>query len=82
MADIYWTAQQLSNQGFWLSCREPHRGRGPPPAYRKMRDNRRVCFAYAHAEEDPCPEVSKYLEMVYSCEQKDGVFLTPKRSPV
>lgn len=42
------------------------------PGYRKMCDNRPFCFAYAHAENDPCPDVSKYLEIVYSCEQKGG----------
>nr|XP_040053507.1 macrophage mannose receptor 1 [Gasterosteus aculeatus aculeatus] len=42
------------------------------PHYRKMCDNHPFCFAYAHvdADADPCPSVSKYLEIVYSCEQK------------
>lgn len=40
------------------------------PYYRKACDNRPFCFAYAHVDEDPCPSVSKYLEIVYSCEQK------------
>ncbi|XP_047425524.1 macrophage mannose receptor 1 [Mugil cephalus] len=40
------------------------------PKYRKMCDNRPFCFAYAHVDQDPCPTVSKYLEIVYSCEQK------------
>ncbi|CAG5867752.1 unnamed protein product [Menidia menidia] len=40
------------------------------PRYRKACDNRPFCFAYAHVEADPCPDVSKYLEIVYSCEQK------------
>ncbi|RVE65935.1 hypothetical protein OJAV_G00121150 [Oryzias javanicus] len=40
------------------------------PQYRKQCDNRPFCFAYAHVEQDPCPTVSKYLEIVYSCEQK------------
>lgn len=44
------------------------------PIYRKMCDNRPFCFAYAHMEHDPCPDVSKYLEIVYSCEQKGGIF--------
>ncbi|KAM7392700.1 hypothetical protein PAMA_007697 [Pampus argenteus] len=40
------------------------------PQYRKSCDNLPYCFAYAHTEVDPCPTVSKYLEIVYSCEQK------------
>ncbi|XP_026210056.1 LOW QUALITY PROTEIN: macrophage mannose receptor 1 [Anabas testudineus] len=40
------------------------------PHYRKICDNRAMCFAYAHTEEDPCPNVSKYLEIIYTCEQK------------
>ncbi|XP_023264465.1 macrophage mannose receptor 1-like [Seriola lalandi dorsalis] len=40
------------------------------PYYRKACDNRPYCFAYAHTDVDPCPTVSKYLEIVYSCEQK------------
>uniref|UniRef100_A0A3P9J693 SUEL-type lectin domain-containing protein n=1 Tax=Oryzias latipes TaxID=8090 RepID=A0A3P9J693_ORYLA len=38
------------------------------PRYRKVCDNRPFCFAYAHVEEDPCPTISKYLEIVYSCD--------------
>lgn len=49
---------------------------GVLPGYRKMCDNRPFCFAYAYVETDPCPGVSKYLEIVYSCEQKgEMVFL-------
>ncbi|KAK5879066.1 hypothetical protein CesoFtcFv8_024411 [Champsocephalus esox] len=40
------------------------------PYFRKRCDNHLFCFLYAHTEEDPCPTVSKYLEIVYSCEQK------------
>lgn len=47
---------------------------GVLPIYRKMCDHRRFCFAYAHAEVDPCPTISKYLEIVYSCEQKGELF--------
>lgn len=47
---------------------------GVLPIYRKICDHRRFCFAYAHAEVDPCPTVSKYLEIVYSCEQKGELF--------
>ncbi|XP_067232917.1 C-type mannose receptor 2-like [Chanodichthys erythropterus] len=36
---------------------------------RKNCDNREFCFLFAHAETDPCPTVSKYLEVVFSCEQ-------------
>lgn len=43
---------------------------GMLPVYRKACDNRPFCFAYAHVENDPCPSVSKYLEIHYSCEQK------------
>ncbi|XP_023194031.1 macrophage mannose receptor 1-like [Xiphophorus maculatus] len=43
---------------------------GVLPPYRKACDNRPFCFAYARAEKDPCPTISKYLEIVYSCEQK------------
>ncbi|XP_030005898.1 macrophage mannose receptor 1 [Sphaeramia orbicularis] len=43
---------------------------GVLPYYRKHCDNRPYCFAYAHADPDPCPTVSKYLEITYSCEQK------------
>lgn len=45
------------------------------PKYRKSCDNRPFCFAYAHTEVDPCPTVSKYLEIIYSCEQKGGLVL-------
>lgn len=44
------------------------------PQYRKQCDNRPFCFAYAHVEQDPCPTISKYLEIVYSCEQKGRFF--------
>ncbi|XP_005917437.1 macrophage mannose receptor 1 [Haplochromis burtoni] len=40
------------------------------PKYRKMCDNLPFCFAYANVDPDPCPTVSKYLELIYSCEQK------------
>ncbi|XP_024917706.1 macrophage mannose receptor 1 isoform X1 [Cynoglossus semilaevis] len=43
---------------------------GVLPLIRKICDNRRFCFAYAHVDQDPCPTVSKYLEIVYSCEQE------------
>ncbi|XP_047200502.1 macrophage mannose receptor 1 [Hippoglossus stenolepis] len=43
---------------------------GVLPMVRKSCDNRPFCFVYAHTEEDPCPAVSKYMEIVYSCEQK------------
>lgn len=36
---------------------------------RKYCDNREFCFLFAHTETDPCPTVSKYLEVVFSCEQ-------------
>lgn len=39
------------------------------PLTRKWCDNRGYCFLYAHTETDPCPTISKYLEVVYSCEQ-------------
>ena len=48
---------------------------GVLPLYRKSCDNRPFCFAFAHMEEDPCPTVSKYLEITYSCEQKGGLVL-------
>lgn len=35
-----------------------------------MCDNHAICFAYAHTEVDPCPSVSKYLEITFTCEQK------------
>ncbi|CAL9682123.1 unnamed protein product [Knipowitschia caucasica] len=40
------------------------------PYYRKHCDKRPFCFVYAHVDEDPCPTVSKYMEITYSCEQK------------
>ncbi|KAM8828848.1 secretory phospholipase A2 receptor isoform 3-T3 [Spinachia spinachia] len=40
------------------------------PHYRKTCDNHPHCFVYAHVDADPCPSISKYLEIVYSCEQK------------
>ncbi|XP_049459415.1 macrophage mannose receptor 1 [Epinephelus fuscoguttatus] len=43
---------------------------GVLPFYRKICDNHPFCFTYAHVEPDPCPTISKYLEIVYSCEQK------------
>ncbi|KAA8584470.1 hypothetical protein FQN60_008255 [Etheostoma spectabile] len=43
---------------------------GVLPDIRKKCDNHPYCFAYVHVEVDPCPTVSKYLEIVYSCEQK------------
>ncbi|XP_024286595.1 macrophage mannose receptor 1 [Oncorhynchus tshawytscha] len=39
------------------------------PLVRKACDNRPFCFLYAYTETDPCPSISKYLEVVYSCEQ-------------
>ncbi|XP_026880092.2 macrophage mannose receptor 1 [Electrophorus electricus] len=36
---------------------------------RKLCDNHEFCFLYARVDNDPCPSVSKYLEVVYSCEQ-------------
>ncbi|XP_074546917.1 uncharacterized protein LOC141805663 [Halichoeres trimaculatus] len=42
---------------------------GVLPIFRKACDNRPFCFVYA-PEVDPCPDVSKYIEIVYSCEQK------------
>lgn len=45
------------------------------PMYRKACDNHAFCFARAHIEDDPCPTVSKYLEIVFSCEQKGNPFL-------
>ncbi|XP_076014518.1 uncharacterized protein LOC143007034 [Genypterus blacodes] len=48
------------------SCTVP----GVLPAFRKLCDNSPFCFVYAHMDEDPCPKVSKYLQMTYSCEQK------------
>lgn len=49
---------------------------GVLPPYRKACDNRPFCFAYARAEKDPCPTISKYLEIVYSCEQKGNIFFS------
>lgn len=43
---------------------------GVLPLVRKLCDNHQFCFAYAHPPVDPCPTVSKYLEIIYSCEQK------------
>ncbi|GAA6074574.1 macrophage mannose receptor 1, partial [Tachysurus ichikawai] len=37
---------------------------------RKQCDNHQFCFLYTHLDNDPCPSVSKYLEVVYSCEQE------------
>lgn len=42
---------------------------GIVPMVRKYCDNRAFCFLFAHVEEDPCPTVSKYMEVVFSCEQ-------------
>ncbi|KAJ8402327.1 hypothetical protein AAFF_G00368160 [Aldrovandia affinis] len=42
---------------------------GTLPLMRKNCDNRAYCFLYAYTEEDPCPNISKYLEVVFSCEQ-------------
>ncbi|XP_038845355.1 macrophage mannose receptor 1 [Salvelinus namaycush] len=36
------------------------------PLVRKACDNRPFCFLYAYTETDPCPSISKYLEVVYS----------------
>ncbi|KAL2099694.1 hypothetical protein ACEWY4_004088 [Coilia grayii] len=47
------------------SCEVP----GILPAVRKECDNKAFCFLYAHTETDPCPTISKYLEVVYNCEQ-------------
>ncbi|KAJ7986772.1 hypothetical protein DPEC_G00331850 [Dallia pectoralis] len=35
---------------------------------RKMCEGQRFCFLYAHVEADPCPNIYKYMEVVYSCE--------------
>ncbi|XP_061732556.1 macrophage mannose receptor 1 isoform X2 [Nerophis ophidion] len=43
---------------------------GVLPYFRKACDNRPNCFVYGYNEVDPCPAISKYLEIVYSCEQK------------
>lgn len=51
------------------------------PHYRKTCDNRQFCFVYAHTDPDPCPDISKYLEIVYTCEQKGGLsFLQFKKN--
>ncbi|CAL8384873.1 unnamed protein product [Gadus morhua 'NCC'] len=42
---------------------------GVLPLMRKNCDKRAFCFAYAHTDNDPCPQVSKYLRITYSCEQ-------------
>ncbi|KAM6984695.1 C-type mannose receptor 2-like [Aplochiton taeniatus] len=39
------------------------------PLVRQRCDARPFCFLYAHDEQDPCPTISKYLQVVYSCEQ-------------
>lgn len=36
---------------------------------RKQCDNHQFCFFFAYVDNDPCPSISKYLEVVYSCEQ-------------
>ncbi|XP_007252805.3 macrophage mannose receptor 1 [Astyanax mexicanus] len=36
---------------------------------RKQCDNRGFCFVFANTDNDICPSVSKYMEVVYSCEQ-------------
>ncbi|KAG2466118.1 MRC1 protein, partial [Polypterus senegalus] len=36
---------------------------------RAICENRMACLLYAGTDNDPCPNVSKYLEVVYSCEQ-------------
>ncbi|KAL0965897.1 hypothetical protein UPYG_G00287390 [Umbra pygmaea] len=38
------------------------------PVIRKNCEGQRFCFLYAHVEKDPCPNTSKYMEVVYSCE--------------
>lgn len=61
--------RSVSKQDYWLpagNCTVE----GVLPGYRKTCDNRPFCFAYAHVETDQCPDVSKYLEIIYSCEQK------------
>ncbi|XP_041666073.1 macrophage mannose receptor 1 [Cheilinus undulatus] len=42
---------------------------GVLPIFRKLCDNKPFCFVYP-PETDSCPDVSKYLEIVYTCEQK------------
>ncbi len=46
------------------------------PDIREGCDNRQFCVAVANVEEDPCPSVAKYLEIVYSCEQKGELFFS------
>ncbi|KAF4077177.1 hypothetical protein AMELA_G00205040 [Ameiurus melas] len=36
---------------------------------RKQCDNHQFCFLFTYVDNDPCPSISKYLEVVYSCEQ-------------
>ncbi|KAM6975835.1 uncharacterized protein LKV04_015092 [Tautogolabrus adspersus] len=43
---------------------------GVLPHFRKSCDNKPFCFVYAPEVVDPCPAVSKYIEIVYTCEQK------------
>ncbi|KAK0140766.1 Macrophage mannose receptor 1 [Merluccius polli] len=43
---------------------------GVLPLMRKNCDKKPFCFAFADAVQDPCPQVSKYLRITYSCEQK------------
>nr|XP_020506487.1 macrophage mannose receptor 1-like [Labrus bergylta] len=43
---------------------------GVLPHFRKSCDNKPFCFVYAPEVVDPCPDVSKYIEIVYTCEQK------------
>ena len=50
---------------------------GVLPLMRKNCDKRAFCFAYAHTENDPCPQVSKYLRITYSCEQMGAEFVVP-----
>ncbi|XP_062868150.1 macrophage mannose receptor 1 [Trichomycterus rosablanca] len=43
-----------------------------PGTYQRIRtqcDNHQSCFLFTHVDNDPCPSVSKYMEVVYSCEQ-------------
>ncbi|KAM9450976.1 lymphocyte antigen 75-like [Clarias gariepinus] len=35
----------------------------------KQCDNHQACSLFAHTDNDPCPTISKYLEVVYTCEQ-------------
>ena len=50
------------------------------PLVRKSCDNRPFCFLYAYTDEDPCPHVSKYLEVVFSCEQNGMSLVFPRVS--